>query len=198
MIKGVKYWSVKDHYYSQTNNPEEEEFRKKYKTKYLESCGPTSAVTIIAAMGHNVKISCPGDWEPQPESILTDFFNDPRNYPMQDKIRAATPSKDWLGNRIPQLYPYAVSQVFNVRCRLSWGDSFSEISSIVSRGMGVQVCLKKPGHYIALLAFDDEEKEFIFNDPWPGRKGLKNRGFNERMTKEEFLGNVQNFFLIYE
>ncbi|MDR0556332.1 MAG: C39 family peptidase [Treponema sp.] len=63
-------------------------------------------------------------------------------------------------------------------------------------GQAVQLCLVKPGHYIAAVAYDDLTREIIFNDPWPGRFPGGN-GFNRRMGKAEFKGNVKPFLIVY-
>jgi len=109
MIRGVKHWDSKDHYYVQTNNPTEEVLRKRKNGNWLVSCGPTAAVSCLAAMGCDVAIRCPGEYKPQSEEVLMDYFNDPRNYETLRKIRPETPPDTYHGNEVPQFYAAAVA-----------------------------------------------------------------------------------------
>jgi hypothetical protein len=196
VIKGVKFWNDKDCYYAQTNNHTEEILRKRSDKDWLVSCGPSAAVTCIAAMGYNVFCGCPGEYVPQSEEVLMDFFNDPRNYETLQRARPDTPPDVWHGNEVPQFYPAAVHAVFGVQARFFWGHDFAAITGFLSEAKAVQLCLIKPGHYIAAVAYDDEADEIIFNDPWPGRF-TDNNGFNRRMGREEFKLNVKPYFIVY-
>lgn len=196
MIKGVKFWNNRDCYYTQTNNPTEEILRKRSDGNWLVSCGPSAAVTCIAAMGFNVYCGCPGTYTPQSEEILMDFFNDPRHYGMLQAARPDTPPDRWHGNEVPQFYPVAVKAVFGVSGVFVWGSDFAKVAATVQDGKAVQLCLVKPGHYIAAVAFDSDTGEIVFNDPWPGRFKDAN-GFNRRMNETEYRANVKPFMIIY-
>nr|WP_315442302.1 C39 family peptidase [uncultured Treponema sp.] len=196
MIKGVKFWNARECYFVQTNNPTEEILRKRSDGVWLVSCGPSAAVTCIAAMGFDVEVKTPGGYKPQSEEVLMDFFNDPRNYPALQKVRPETPPDVWHGNEVPQFYPVAVTAVFGVKARFEWGAVFETVASELQNGKAVQLCLKKPGHYIAAVAYDDERDEIIFNDPWPGRFKDGN-GFNRRLKRVDF-SNVKPFRIVYE
>lgn len=196
MIKGVKFWNARDCYFVQTNNPTEEILRKRSDGVWLVSCGPSVAITCIAAMGFDVEVKTPGDYKPQSEEVLMDFFNDPRNYPALQKVRPETPPDMWHGNEIPQFYPVAVQSVFGVKARFEWTAPFEKVIAELQAGKAVQLCLKKPGHYIAAVAYDDERDEIIFNDPWPGRFKDGN-GFNRRLKRVDF-SNVKPFRIVYE
>ena len=196
MIKGVKFWSDRDCYFVQTNNPTEEILRKRSDGVWLVSCGPSAAVTCIAAMAFDDEVNTPGGYKPQSEEVLMDFFNDPRNYPALQKVRPETPPDVWHGNEVPQFYPGAVTAVFGVKARFEWGAVFETVASELQNGKAVQLCLKKPGHYIAAVAYDDERDEIIFNDPWPGRFKDGN-GFNRRLKRADF-SNIKPFRIVYE
>jgi hypothetical protein len=196
VIKGAKYWNDNAKYYIQTNNPTEETLRKRTVPGFLESCGPTSAINCISAMGYNLSIKCPGVYEPQPEEILMDYFNDPRNYDKLTAARPGTPAKDWLGNEIPQFYPVAIKDVFGVDCKFDWISDFNKIAEFLKSGKAVQLCLKTPGHYVAAVAYNETSKEIIINDPWPGRFADGN-GFNKIITFDEYSKNVNAFVIIY-
>jgi hypothetical protein len=196
MIRGVRFWNDRDCYYVQTNNPTEEILRKRSDGPWLVSCGPSAAVCCVAAMGHDVDVRCPGVYRPQGEEVLMDFFNDPRNYEALKKARPDTPPDVWHGNEVPQFYPVAVPAVFGVKAAFRWGHDFGHAASCLEGGKAVQLCLVKPGHYIAAVAWDDETREIIFNDPWPARFADGN-GFNRRMGYAEFNSNTKPFLIVY-
>ena len=80
MITGAVYWNDPNKWYVQTNNPSEELLRKINKKDFLETCGPSAGVNCAAVHGFDLEIKCPGKYKPQPEEVLSDWFNDPRNY----------------------------------------------------------------------------------------------------------------------
>lgn len=202
MIKGAIEWSNPNHHYIQTNNPTEQFLKKlnnESKVSWLQSCGPTAAINCLAVLGHNLDIKCPGIYEPQPEEVLMDFFNDPRNNKTFDTIVKNYDDMHIPGNRFAVLYPYAVKQVFNVLfAEYKKIHDFTEIIKLLSVGNTVQLLLKNPSHFIAAIAYDDSEDKIIFNDPWPKRKGLKYAGLHEHMTKNEYDNNVTKYCVVYK
>jgi hypothetical protein len=196
MVKGVKFWNDRDCYYTQTNNPAGEILRKRPDRDWLVSCGPSAAVTCIAAMGHPVLCECPGSYVPQSEEVLMDFFNDPRNYAVLKEARPDTPPDVWHGNEVPQFYPAAVKAVFGVTAAFERGADFDRVAAELRSGRAVQLCLVKPGHYIAAAAFDEGTREIVYNDPWPGRFKDGN-GFNRRMGEAEFKENAKPYRIVY-
>jgi hypothetical protein len=213
MIKGATYWNDKNRVYAQTNNPTEEILRKRIgeippdilallrqanAAGYLESCGPTAAVTCLDCMGSPVAIRTPGGWDMQPEGVLADWFNDPRNYPAMRMVRgdAEADPERIPGNRVPQFYPVAVKHVFGSGCSFLWLDNPEQAIDHIVAGRAVQLCLKTPGHYIAAVAYDDVTREIIYNDPWPGRHEDGN-GYNRRMTEAEWRVNLAPFSVVY-
>ncbi|MBN1699416.1 MAG: C39 family peptidase [Spirochaetales bacterium] len=200
MIKGARRWNDRyETFYTQTNNPTEgllKKLVKKLTAGWLETCGPTAACSCLAAVGYGLSITTPGGYSPQHEEILSDFLNDPRNYAKLEEIRKGV--EHIPGNRIPQFYPFAVKEVYGAKGKFMWLKGLEEIARILQSGKAIQLCLKKPGHYIAAVAYDDETNEIIFNDPWPQRSGLKKGGFNERMDRREYETNVHSFIVVYE
>ena len=196
MIHGAPFWNDKSKtYYSQENNAAEELLRKREENSWLETCGPTAAVSCLAALDYNLNIYCPGPYKPQPENCLQDFFNDPRNYKELERIRRDTDPVSFLGNRIPQWYPFAVKEVFGALGQFLFTSGIEITISALKKGYAVQLCLISPGHFIAAVAYDDESSEIIFNDPWPA--GVGGDGFNRRMDSAEFDRNVKNYAIIY-
>lgn len=197
MIQGTKYWDQRSRFYSQENNPTESYLKATMDKRggWLESCGPTSAINCLSTMGVNVEIVCPGEYKPQPEEVLMDFFNDPRNKALLDTIRQT--DDDIPENRVPQFYPVAVSRVFNAKARFQWELTWNDVQDYVRKGKAVQLCLKKPSHYVAVLAYDFNTRELIYNDPYGARFQDGDGGWNRRMGKKEFEANVKNYFIVY-
>jgi hypothetical protein len=196
-IQGVLKWDDRSTYYTQTNNSVENMLHDMGVSAYLETCGPTAAVNCLAAMGYDLTITCPGGWVPQPEDILEDFMTDPRNDVDFKKIRADINLDSTPGNRVPQFYPFSVSRVFKATGEFLFGSSFSFVASKVASGHAVQICLKVPGHYLAVVAYDPDTKELIYRDPWPQRVATwAGDGFNRRMGEIEWA-NVKGFYIVY-
>lgn len=197
MIRGLPHWEDRDRYYTQTNNSIEAFNKSSGKTKgWTESCGPTSATTLLAMMGVTVEFATPGGWKPQPEQVLWDYLNDPRNH---KKFAAARPNLvpgTYPGNQIPQYYPVAVQEVFGRSGAYREGVTFDAVAAWVSAGKGVQLLLKSPGHFIPAVAFDDDKGELVYHDPFPERfpDGV---GFGRRLAKAEFQSNVQAYAVFY-
>lgn len=191
MIKGCKYWDDRKTFSVQTNNGIETILRR-WSGKdrgYLETCGPTSAINILDAMGKPTAIMSPALAFIQPEDFLAVWMNDPKNHP-----GLGIPSEA-LVNEWAQAYPNAITKVFGVSCRFLERQSFEWISSTVAGGVGVMLCLKDPGHYIAVVAFDNIANELIYRDPWPGR--TKTDGFNLRMGRKEFEANTKPLCVVF-
>lgn len=196
MIIGAKLWNDKGCAFSQQNNPSEELLRKTGCVGWLETCGPTAAVSCLAALGYDLAIACPGPYRPQPEEVLSDFLNDPRNYSELAKERKDIQPDRLPGNRVPQYYPLAASNVFDAKAFFAWLMDPAQLPKWLAEGRAVQICLEKPGHYLAAVAFDDQTDEIIFNDPWPDRYPDKS-GFNKRMGRLSLWGNMKKFAVVY-
>jgi hypothetical protein len=125
-----------------------------------------------------------------------EYMNDPRNYDVLQKTRPEIDPCAYYGNEIAQYYTVAVPAVFGVKCSFAFGGDFNKVASLVQNGQAVQLCLVKPGHYIAVVAFDDAARELIYNDPWPGRFKDGN-GFNRRMSEAEYKSNVKAYQIVY-
>lgn len=192
MVVGAKFWNDSSRYYVQTNNPTETILSKIKGGSFLESCGPSAMVNCIASLGHPIEIVCPGEYKPQPEEVAMDFFNDPRNNTKLYAIRTGV--AQFPGNRIPQYYPLAAREVFGVKAEFRWG-SATDVVAELRGGFSVQVCLKNPGHFLAVVAYDEETRELIYNDSWPDRVG--GNGFNVRMSLQAAADELQSYLITY-
>jgi len=197
-IKGAKFWDDRDRLHSQENNPTEAYLKatlKETKLGWLESCGPSASVNCLDALGYDIVIECPGVFIPQSEEVLMDYFNDPNNKTKLNAIRAMDESIP--ENRVPQYYPVAVQEVFNAKAAFQWGKNFDSIVTMLVEGRAVQLCLIKPGHYIAAVAYDEDTKEIIYHDSWGARFPDGKGGFARRMSKAEYDQNVKDYFIVY-
>jgi hypothetical protein len=200
MIIGLPRWDDPDAYYSQENNAIEEILQDAGNLKglgWLETCGPTAAINILAALGVSLNVATPGGWNPQPEDVLSLYLNDPRNHKVLGAVRADVKPDEIMGNRVPQYYPTAIKAVFNISADFAWGAVFSSIVRAIDNQRGVMLCMKKPGHYIAVVAYDRGTQELIYNDPWPGNswplhyQGKPGKG--RRLKINELNSNIQSY-----
>ena len=165
MTYGLKNWNKKNTYYIQTNNAIENILKKEDGKDWLESCGPTSVINILASQGKDFILNTKGVYNPQPEDILTLYFHDFRNYTKFKSIRKEINYNQFFNNRIPQLYPIALKEVFNIKAKFKWGKpSTKELIENLKNNIGFILCLKNPGHYISIVAFNDKQKEVIYNN----------------------------------
>lgn len=197
MFNGARHGRDRDYYYTQVNNPTEVALKSYGAKVWLVSCGPTSMINCLASIGYSVDVASPtGKWNFQPEELVMDFFIDPRNKPKLNAIRDLP--DDFSKQEVPQYYPYAASVLFGATARYGYGVNLENIRNHLSRGGAVQICLKDPGHYLAVIGYDGFSNDLlIYNDSWPGRHEDGN-GFNRTMQKEEFDTNVKNYAIWYE
>jgi hypothetical protein len=195
MIDGAKYWNDRTCYHVQTNNPTEEQLRKAKLASFLETCGGSAAANCCCAIRGNIEIKCPGGFILQNDEVAADYLNDKRNY---DKFRGIRPDlnpEKIQGNRVPQYYPVMAREVFKVRAEYFDRLFLPAIAKYLASGAAIQICLQKPGHYLAVVARDAVTDELIYHDSWPARVG--GDGFCKRMGRPEFLQNTKPFCVVY-
>ncbi len=196
-MRGLPKWNDRACYYSQANNSIEGFLGALGLGFKTESCGPTAAVTILSCMGYAVDVVVPGTYKPQPEQVLWDYLNDPRNFPRFAAVRPNLEPGTIPGNQVPQYYPTAIMEVFGKTATFQMGLTFAQVAEKVSSGKGVQICLKRPGHYLPVVAYDEVARELIYHDPLPSRHRGGN-GFARRLTEAEFAANVQPYGIFFE
>ena len=193
----TKWWNDRNRFYSQENNPTEayNKIRVEIRATYwLETCGPTAAVNCMASLGKNLAVTCPGSYAPQPEEVLMDYFNDPRNDDTLRRVRdLGDQGRRIPDNQVPQYYPVAVRAVFGVKAEFFWGSSREYITSALDQGRAVQVCLKNPGHYVAIVAYTDDG--LIYHDSWGSQ--YPDGGFARKLPYKSLKENVQPYRIVY-
>lgn len=190
-MTGIQKWNDRSTFSIQDNNGIEAILRKAAAPHWLETCGPTSAVNILDAHGYATEVKLPGGGTIQPEDALAVWMNDIKNADAEKQSRPDVDPTKYLDNEIPQYYPLALKAAFGAAAKFLPSISFDAVCNEVRVGHGVMICLKNPGHFLGVVAFDEAEKKLIYRDPWPERTGTD--GFNLRMGADEFALNVAPF-----
>jgi hypothetical protein len=198
-IIGSPLWNDRERaYFTQENNAFEHMLKCLLPpgVSWLETCGPTASLNCQASLGRDVGIKTKGGYSPQPEDLLTAYFNDPNNF---EALRAAWPALDpegLPGNEVAQWYPHAVRAVFGNVCEFVGALTFDQAVDHIRGGRTIQASLKKPGHYIALVAYDETRAEFIIKDSWASR-WADHDGFCKPLTLLEYETNVRPRSIVY-
>lgn len=199
----TKYWNK--HYSQQNNNPEEEILRIAYSelskrhgfrintATHYEFCGPTAVINAYDAVRKPFYLKV-GNYEVQPEGLLSSYLRDPINYTNLTKVTGID-VKITPANRVLLVYPYACKELFN------WNNVFymkskpklKQFPTLLEANNSFVIQLKEPSHYVAIVGYDVEKKELIYNDPWNYRGGI--HGLNRRMSEKEFNNNVHEHAL---
>jgi hypothetical protein len=139
----------------------------------FETCGPTSFMSCLNAVGYNTKLVD----GVQEEDIVTAFFRNKNNYAAFQRIRELD-YDEVPANRVPQLYPYMGKRLFGARVEFFMGDIRNRVIDAIKKFCSVQICFDNPGHYIAAVGYDEGNHEIIYNDPLGG--------FNLRFNDNRF------------
>lgn len=194
MIKGIAKWDDPSIRYDQTRNATEAIIRKilaenNVSTGFLESCGMGASNCLLEGL----------------EYLTNEHYF---TYPTGETIQMDDAGMMWVNddkrgkyyfemdNRYFDPYIDYARKCFDCAAFLNNCTTWNVAREFLSCGHGLQVCLKKPGHWIALVAYDNENNEIVYYDSWGGRPGLKNGGTLERMLKTEW-NNVQSTVIVY-
>lgn len=173
------------------NDSAVEEILRKLGVPSLEICGASACVNCLNSLGKDTKVHI-NKTEIQPDDLIAIFLNDPKNYPLLLKARSNLNPSILPGNRVPQYYPLVSDLLFNIKAEFRWGIDFTQE---MVKGNKVQACLKTPSHYIALTDYKDGI--ITFQDSWPQRPGLSNKGLNEKISLSELSKNLENWHIVY-
>lgn len=190
----TQHWNDRATHRIQSDNSVEAMLRKSGVVSWLETCGPTAAMIACEVTGHDVTVRLPGGGTIQGEDALTAWMNDPANIAA---LKAARPGIDpgaYMANEIIQYYPVALKAVFGAEARVLFGQGFEDVAAAVRGGSAVMIHLKKPAHYLCVVAVDEASKSLIYRDPWPARTGTD--GFNLKLGREEFPATIQDSIVV--
>jgi hypothetical protein len=190
-MPGALFYNIGDiSYYDQTNNAIEQIFRKQGLKSILESCGPESASSCMSSLGYDISGKI------QSGDLITMWSNDPKNRIILEKEFSVSQYK-YMGNEIIEWYPVIVRELFGVKAEFKKDVTWSDLKVYLSQGNSVQILMSNPGHFQAALWYDEKKDVIIYNDSWPDRSGLKNRGFNETLTEQEFNSKYVKKVVVY-
>lgn len=193
MIYGAPMWNNPATYYSQINNSIESLLHVVLPDNWLESCGPTAMASCIDALGCMQSLTL-GSYHPQIEDLITLYMNDPQNASILTKIRNVPGVP---GNRVPQYYPTAAKALFGVNAKFVWTeDSVDVVIDALMQQQTAQLCFKSPGHFVAVVAYDSDSHELIYNDSNARQFKVKGGGFNVRIPIKSFT-RFQGYAIIY-
>jgi hypothetical protein len=167
---------------------------------WLETCGSHSNVNAMMGTRKDPdaflnSLKTPNHWYPRPPDILTLWMNTPQNYSKMLAVRPGLDPDAYFGNEVPQYYPTAMKEVFDVSCQFIPSHQWSDLVAALKVGTSIVICLKKPGHYICAIGFDDATNEIIYVDPnAPRQTGDWKKA---RMKQIEHDTNTQPFIITY-
>ena len=191
MIYGVKNWNDKSIRYDQANNIQEQ-FLKKQKALgncnfKFESCNVEGAACAVEAVGANWVIECPpfmgyGD-------LMFDFLNAPRTlkdlpsksdkYPQNEIMDNLAYAVEIFTDGGSKVHHYPTAEHIHIHMR-----EFLMARSAVVLSYKTDY---GTGHYITVVAYDDEKKVFICYDPWKDNVHCQRRGVMEEYPGSFFI-----------
>lgn len=205
---GAKYGRDRRNYYIQSDNPTEGAMQVYGKHGWLKSCGPTAMINCLAAVGHDVSMPKVGNYQLQPEEIVMDYMNDPRNAAKFRVIRdIGDAEKVHAENEIPQYYPNAAAELFGATAKYTYL-TIEKLGAII-RDENVAVQISTGGHYVAVVGVSYQitgknklgvdPAYFMFNDPWPEqyKDDEYSDGFNRVITAKELGEKHQVYSVVY-
>jgi hypothetical protein len=195
-MRHAKY-ALDDYCYSiQSNNTVESIIFKSGRASYLESCGPNSLENCASAMIHYDilvdRLSVNGE-KYQPADLIFTHMNDPLRRREYGEIMKIDFEHDFV-NRYAIYYPHVTEKLLGIQSEYVEKMDIDLLKDHISNGNTAQVCLKNPGHYIAIVGVDGEG--FYFHDSWPERFTSRD-GFYREITKDELLENSHHVMILY-
>lgn len=191
MIHGTKNWNDKSIRYDQGNNIIEQFLHDQKNLGdcnfQFESCNVEATACAVEAVGASWIIEKP--WFMGYGDLMFDFLNSPKvfnNLPFK--------SDKYPQNEIIDNLAYAADIFSDGGAKVHYYDNSAHIhihiKEFLMKGSAVVLSYKTDygtGHYITVVAFDKEKRQFICYDPWKGNKHCKNNGVQERYFETFFI-----------
>ena len=191
MTYGAKNWNKKSIRYDQANNIIEQFLHDQKKLgncnfKY-ESCNVEATACAIEAVGAAWEIDCPvfmgyGD-------LMFDFLNSPRifkdlpfqskKYPQNEIIDNLAYAAEIFSSGGAKVHHYATAEHIHYYMK-----EFLMLGSAIVLSYRTDY---GTGHYITVVAYDEDKRHFICYDPWKNNVHCKNRGILEEYPDSFFI-----------
>jgi len=185
MIYGTKCWEDSSIYYLQTTAIIER-FLKDLKLSkqvnfWLESCNVSAACTGVESVGSQWKVKIP---QLNDKNILSqkDIMFDFLYSDLGGKWKA----DGICENEVAENIVYAINKLSTAKAKLIKVNN--DVTIIIDSLKNKKACELSyttdygGGHYICIVAYDSETKEFIYYNSWPEDKMNKNNGILERIS----------------
>lgn len=197
MITGTKKWQDESIRYIQTNAIIER-FLADLKTAkqvsfWLESCNVSAACCGVESVGGEWKVRLPAlngkNILSQKDIMFGFLYSDLGGKWKNDGI---------CENEVAENIVYAVNQLSTAKAKLIKTISATCVESIISslkKGNACELSYTTRyggGHYICLVAYDDDTKEFIYYNSWPEDPENKNNGIKERFSFDFIKNKIRN------
>lgn len=148
-----------------------------------------------------------GKWRCQEGDYLSLYFRTPANLKKFKKIRKLN-YKKYPPERVPQLHPIALKEVFNLKGEFIPDGNFDAIVAQLKRGNVVELCMidsnpltpEITGHYILANQYDDTIDKISFKDPAKNvvrwlNKTLDKDG-NKWLTRGDYAENIHKWHVV--
>ena len=143
----------------------------------LNKCNVTAVVMAWAAVTpifDNWKNPFGGHYRGwQPEDMVDLYFHEEKNWPHFQETRALPLCHEqphdgkWPPEQIPQYHQLALREIFGLGADFGFGANFAAVATWVSSGSAVILRVKKPGHFITAVCYDENKMLIGFRDPAP-------------------------------
>jgi hypothetical protein len=163
---------------------------------WLETCGNHAASNADVS-----RLKDPIGWEKllkeeydlRMPDIMTCWANTPQNYPILKQARPNLDPHIYNASEIAQYHPFLIEYLFKHKAEFRPSLDWQGAIRLIQDGSALVKCLINPGHFIALVAFDDIKQEFIALDS----RAYIDDNWNSRYDKIDYTTNMYVFASIY-
>lgn len=189
----LKFYNDEKTLYYQDDNLTETLFFKEDEEDFLQTCGPTAIVNLIAAAGR-LKTNCysRGRYIPKPETVIMEYFNNSENYEKFNKILPKVNFEKKFPNRYLELYPLMLKEIFDIKSKVEW-KKFDDLDAWLDMNIGLFILLKEPSHFISIVGYNKIKDLIYYRDPWKDNPyNKKFEGINRVIKRKNLISNIHN------